>query len=87
LEEENTVMMAVSWYVAPRSVVDTDQRFIALIMEALNTSETSVNIYKATQRNIPVGSHNTHRDDLKSHQHRYIQAPGMKCLSSYLQSK
>jgi hypothetical protein len=30
---------------------------IALMMEALSTSETSVNFYEATRRNIPEDSH------------------------------
>jgi hypothetical protein len=31
--------------------------FIALMMEAVSTSETSVNFYETTQRNIPEGCH------------------------------
>jgi hypothetical protein len=39
------------------------------MMEAASTSETSVNIYQTTQRNIPEGSHiHTHRrENLQSH--------------------
>jgi hypothetical protein len=40
--------MAVFWDVAPG---------IALMMEAVNTSETSVNFYQTTRRNIPEDSH------------------------------
>jgi hypothetical protein len=38
---------------------------IALMMEAISTSETSVNFYDTIQRNIPDGCHlHTLRDDL-----------------------
>jgi hypothetical protein len=42
---------------------------IALMMEAANTSETSVNFYQTTQRNNPADSHlHTRRsENLKSH--------------------
>jgi hypothetical protein len=55
--------MTVFWYDAPRSLVHIDRRFrgaycfIALLMEAVNTSETSVNICQTTRRNIPEDSH------------------------------
>jgi hypothetical protein len=44
---------------------------IALMMEAVSTSETSVNIYQTTLRNIPGDSHlHTHRrENLKSQQY------------------
>jgi hypothetical protein len=40
------------------------------MMEAASTSETSVNFYQTTRRNIPEDSHlhNRHRENLKSHQ-------------------
>jgi hypothetical protein len=43
--------------------------FIVLMMEALRTSETSVNFYETTRRNIPEDSHfHTRRgENLKSH--------------------
>jgi hypothetical protein len=42
---------------------------IALAMNAVNTSETSISIYQTTNRNIPEGSHQTRgRKNLKSHQ-------------------
>jgi hypothetical protein len=44
--------MAVFWDVAPCSLVDTD-----LMMKAVSTSETLVNIYQITRRNIPEDSH------------------------------
>jgi hypothetical protein len=43
--------------------------FIALMMEAANTSETSVNFYETTRRNITEDSHLRirRRENLKSH--------------------
>jgi hypothetical protein len=40
---------------------------IALIMEAVSISETSVNFYEGTRRNIPEDSslHTRHRENLK----------------------
>jgi hypothetical protein len=40
-----------------------------MIMEALSTSETSVNIYQTTRRNIPqhIHIHTRRRENLKSH--------------------
>jgi hypothetical protein len=46
----------VFWDVAPCSQVDVDQRFIALMMEVVLTSETSVNINFSTRRYIPEDS-------------------------------
>jgi hypothetical protein len=43
--------LAVLWNVPPCSLVE-----IALMMEAMGTSETSVNFYQATRRNIPEDS-------------------------------
>jgi hypothetical protein len=39
-------------------------------LEAVSTSETSVNIYQTTRRNIPEDSHlhTSRRENLKSHQ-------------------
>jgi hypothetical protein len=44
-------------------------RAIALMMEAVRTSETSVNFYQTARRNIPQGSylHTRRRDNRKSH--------------------
>jgi hypothetical protein len=41
----------------------------ALMMEAVRTSETSVNVCEITRNNIPEGSHlySHHRENLKSH--------------------
>jgi hypothetical protein len=43
-------------------------RFIALLMEAVSTSETSVNFYQTTQPNNPEDSHlhTRHRENIKS---------------------
>jgi hypothetical protein len=49
--------MAVFWVVAPCSVVEVNQRFIALMMEAARISETSVNFYQTTRRYNPEDSH------------------------------
>jgi hypothetical protein len=47
-----------------------DAAMIALMMEAVSTSETSVNIYQTTRRNIPEDSnlHTSRRENLKSYQ-------------------
>jgi hypothetical protein len=46
--------MAVFWDVSPCSLIEIDQHFIiALMMEALSTSETLINFYQITRRNIP----------------------------------
>jgi hypothetical protein len=44
-------------------------RTIALMMEAVSTSETSVNFYHTTRRNNPDNSqlHTRRRENLKSH--------------------
>jgi hypothetical protein len=48
--------MAVFWVVAPCSLIEV-YRLIVLMMEAESTSETSVNFYQTTRRNIPEDSH------------------------------
>jgi hypothetical protein len=42
---------------------------IALMMEAVRTSESSVNFYETTRRHVPEGYHlyACHRENLKSH--------------------
>jgi hypothetical protein len=51
--------MTVFWVVAPCSLFEIYRRFrgayclIALMMEALSTSETSVSFYATAQRNNP----------------------------------
>jgi hypothetical protein len=57
--------MTVFWDVAPYSLVKVYRRLplavfmmiIVLMMEAGSTSETSVNFYQTTLRNIPEDSH------------------------------
>jgi hypothetical protein len=55
----------VFWDIALCSLVQT-----ALMMEAVSTSEISVNFYGTTRRNIPEDSHIHIRENLKSHQVR-----------------
>jgi hypothetical protein len=46
------------WNIAPWSLVEINQRSRgALMTEEANTSETSVNLYQTTQRNIPDDRH------------------------------
>jgi hypothetical protein len=56
--------------VAPCSLVEIYRSFrlIALMMEAVSTSETSVNFYQTTGRNAPEDSHLhiRRRENLKS---------------------
>jgi hypothetical protein len=56
--------MTVFWDVALCNLA-----VIALMMEAANTSETSVNFYQTTRHNIPEDSHlhTRRRENLKSH--------------------
>jgi hypothetical protein len=49
--------MAVFWDVAPCIMELTASTIRALMMKAVSISETSVNIYQATWRNIPEDSH------------------------------
>jgi hypothetical protein len=49
--------LKVFWNVATRSLTEIDRRFIALMMEAVSTSETLVNFCETTRRNIPEDSH------------------------------
>jgi hypothetical protein len=61
---------AVFWDVAPCSLVDIDDvsevlavsiirvmSLVALVIETVSTSETSVNIYQASRRNVPEDNH------------------------------
>jgi hypothetical protein len=60
--------MTVFWDVAPCGLVEGYRRFVgayclhhqddeySLMMEAVSTSETSVNFYQTTRRNIPEDS-------------------------------
>jgi hypothetical protein len=72
-----SMKMAVFWVVAPCSLVEDYRRFrgvcclllIALMMEAVSTSEMSVNFYQTIRRYNPEDSHlRTHRrENLKSY--------------------
>jgi hypothetical protein len=71
------VYVCATWCLIPREgqlegVRDRSvrlRRAIALMMEALSTSETLVNFYQTTRSSIPKGSHYRirHRENLKSH--------------------
>jgi hypothetical protein len=74
-----SLKMTVFWNVGPCSLVDTDRRIrgaycltyslIALMLEAVRTSGTSVSFYQTTRPNIPDDSHlhTRRRENLKSH--------------------
>jgi hypothetical protein len=70
--------MTVFWDVAQQRLVEAYRRYRsayrlhyqgAVMMEAASTSETSVNFYQTTRRNIPEDSHlhARRREKLKSH--------------------
>jgi hypothetical protein len=64
--------MTVFWDVAPLTDVPevlTTSIVIALMMEAVSTSKTSVNFYETTWRKMPEESHlhTRRRENLKSH--------------------
>jgi hypothetical protein len=78
-----TQKMTAFWNVAPYSLVEvcdiSEVRtasvigLIALMMAAVNTSETSVNFYGTIRCNMPEGYHLLTRrlENLKSHIHNY----------------
>jgi hypothetical protein len=52
--------MTVFWDIAPYILIEIDRRFrgaFCLMMEAVNTSEKSVNFYETTRRTIPEDGH------------------------------
>jgi hypothetical protein len=56
-----SMKIAVFWDVAPCSLVEVYRRLIALMMEAATSiSETSVNFYQSTRRNIIQSSSREH---------------------------
>jgi cell division protein FtsL len=61
--------MTAFWDIALYSLVKAERRLIALMMEAVRTSETSVYFKHTTRRYISEGYHlhTSHRDNLKSH--------------------
>jgi hypothetical protein len=59
-----------TWYnITDVSEVLATSIIIAMVMESASTSETSVNFYRTTRRNIPQDSHlhTRRRENLKSH--------------------
>jgi hypothetical protein len=83
--------MTAFWDIAPCSMVEVDRRFRgsyclhhqgALAMEAVRTSETSVNYY-TSRRNIPEGCHlhTRHRKDLKSHRGKLYKNKVLRTIS------
>jgi hypothetical protein len=64
------------WDITTCSLVEVDRLFrgayclIALMMEAVSTSETSVNFYETAWRNIPEDGnlHTRRRKNMKSHE-------------------
>jgi hypothetical protein len=48
-----SVQMIVVWDVTPCSLLESDPLFRAVLLEAINTSETRVNLLQTTRRNIP----------------------------------
>jgi hypothetical protein len=66
--------MTVFWDVSSCSLVETD-RIIVLIMEAVGTSETSVNFLHTTRCNVPEDSrlHIRRSENLKSSHSQDLQ--------------
>jgi hypothetical protein len=71
--------MTIFWDIAPCSLVETDRRFRGAyclhyqndeMMEAVRTSQKTINFYQTTRRNIPEDSHihTRRRENLKFHQ-------------------
>jgi hypothetical protein len=62
-----SMKMAVVWDVTPYGLIEVDRHFRGayrlyhqgdgMMIEVISTSETSVNFYQATLRNIPEDSH------------------------------
>jgi hypothetical protein len=68
-EQETEFKFSIFWDMLPFSQVDVDRRFIALMMEAVRTSETSANTYLTTRQYIAKDSklHSPRLENLKSH--------------------
>jgi hypothetical protein len=72
-------MAVFFWDIAPCSLVEIDRLLevltayitVALVMEAVSSSETSFSCYLTTRRNIPEDSHihTRRRENLKSEQY------------------
>jgi hypothetical protein len=52
-----SMKMTVFWDIAPCSLGETERWWIALMMEAVSTSETSVNFSQTTRHIIPEDGH------------------------------
>jgi hypothetical protein len=66
--------MTVFWNVAPCTLEEVYRRLlIDMMMEAASTSETSVNFYQTTRRNIPEDNHLNTRssENLKYHKEEW----------------
>jgi hypothetical protein len=68
--------MTVFWEAEPCRLVDVYRRFrgttiVSLMMDVASSSETSLNLYQTTWRNIPENSRlrTRRRKNLKFHQH------------------
>jgi hypothetical protein len=57
VNQPSTLTMAVFWVVVPCSLVEISEVLAVLMMEAVNTSETSVNCYQITRCYNPEDSH------------------------------
>jgi hypothetical protein len=53
--------------VAPCSLAQIDRHFIVVMMEAVSTSETFVNFYETTRRNVLEGNHTRRREKVTPH--------------------
>jgi hypothetical protein len=77
--ETAKIKTTVFWDVAPCCLVEIYRRLevlvasvISAMMEAASSSETSVNFYQTTRRNIPEDHlHTRRRENLKSHLPRF----------------
>jgi hypothetical protein len=81
-------MMAVFWVVVPYSLIEVYRRFIALMMEAVSTSETSVNFYQTTRRYNPEDSylHSRRHENLKSYSPlMFVWFPGVQSEGARMQ--
>jgi hypothetical protein len=63
-------------------------KMIALMMEAVSTSETSVNFYQTIQRNIPEDNHlhTRRRENLRSHTFKHFRFDLISVEGKFLRS-
>jgi hypothetical protein len=76
--------MTVFWDVEPCSLVDTDRRWA--MMEAVSTSEASVNFYEPTRRidSEDKHFHTSRRENLKSHSWKTLPSEMGRYIKIYL---